>query len=104
MAGQGDVVDVGTRGRIDDRQATITISDENVPRGGIGPDIVRVVAERDASYGRQIGGAACPHRAVAGTGYKDKILISNIGEPLRLVQAANPLGDFPGLKVDDIDA
>src|SRR5579885_548795 len=93
-----------TLGRINSCDGTAAISDINLVRLAIDPDIVGVLAELDPAYGRKIRALEETDRAVTRIRGVKRVARSEISDALRLFQARQPLDYLALGKIDDSDA
>src|SRR5262245_38373189 len=86
------------------RQSTFAISDDDLIRGSIHPDIVRIIVKIDPSGSRIICSQECAHRSVARVGYVKHLHRWHVAHALRLVQSANGANELAVPQVDDPNA
>src|SRR5215472_4792360 len=86
------------------RQSTLAISDYDLIRGSIHPDIVGIIVEIDLSGRRIICSQECAHRSITRVGYVKHLHRWHVAHALRLVQSANGVNELAVLQVDYPDA
>lgn len=95
---------LGPNGRIDDRECALAIADQHAITRHVHAHIVSILAEFDAADRRKILAAQRPHRAVAAIRHIDAVGKGDVGDALRLAEAADRAQHFPSRQADDTEA
>jgi hypothetical protein len=90
--------------RVDDGECTLAISDQHPVARPVDSNVISVIAQVDASDGRQILGAQYANRSVPAICDMDRIGRGFVGDPLRFFQPRQRVLDPGGREVHDADA
>ena len=104
MTGELDVLQFRASGGIDDGEASLAITDDDMPVARIDPDIVGVVSQVQPAAGSEIATAKKLDGPVAGIGDNDHVRAGNIGDALRCLEPTEPVEESAGPEVDHINA
>src|SRR6266853_3027544 len=103
MRGQGDVGELRGLYRIDDGEAAIAVTGQHLAVARVDAHIVRIVAQVQYPARGEIVAAIEPHRAVAAVRDDKEVGPREIGDALRLIQAADAPDGLLLRQIDDIE-
>src|SRR3954453_15448834 len=92
-----------TRSWINNRKRALAIADQHLAALRIDADIIRIVAQIDATQQREIIGAHEAYRPVSRIGDIERIGRVLLADALRLLEAAHRADQFPVCNVDHAD-